>query len=78
MMIFLFPLLLFATSFWSFLWYQKSHNDIFGVLSVTSAIAGLIWGLIVVHWSINLLGLFLLLLFRSSLFNPLSIKITQE
>ncbi len=78
MMLPLFPLLLLITSVWSILWYQKSDNDIFGVLGATSAIIGLIWGLIIAHWSINLIGLLVLLYFRSSFFSTVPIKINQD
>ena len=47
------------------LWYQKTDNDIFGALTVASAVACLIWGLVIAHWSIHLLGLVVLLKFRT-------------
>ncbi|CAO5070141.1 hypothetical protein N0824_02294 [Microcystis sp. 0824] len=64
----LFPLLLLLLSFLSLLWYQKTDNDIFKALAVSSLIFAIIWGLILVHWSIHLLGLLLLLKFRSPRF----------
>ncbi|MGK7930100.1 MAG: hypothetical protein AB4041_01520 [Microcystaceae cyanobacterium] len=78
MMLPLFPLLLVITAIWSILWYQKTDNDIFGVLGTTSAVIGLIWGLVIAHWSINLIGLVLLLIFRSSLLNALTVKVHQD
>lgn len=78
MMLPLFPLLLLITSIWSILWYQKTDNDIFGVLGATSAVIGLIWGLVIAHWSINLIGLLVLLFFRSSLFNVVTVKVNQD
>ncbi|BAG04650.1 conserved hypothetical protein [Microcystis aeruginosa PCC 9809] len=65
----LFPLLLLLLSFLSLLWYQKTDNDIFKALAVSSLIFAIIWGLILVHWSIHLLGLLLLLKFRSPAFS---------
>ncbi|MGK7944419.1 MAG: hypothetical protein AB4058_08110 [Microcystaceae cyanobacterium] len=78
MMLSLFPLLLLITAIWSIIWYQKTNNDIFGVLGTTSAVIGLVWGLVIAHWSINLIGLVLLLFFRSSLLNTLTIKVNQD
>jgi uncharacterized protein HemY len=66
MMFPLFPLLLLITAIGSGLWYQRTNNDIFGVLAVLSALISLIWGLVVLHWTLNLLVLVLLLKFRSS------------
>jgi hypothetical protein len=74
----LFPLLLLFTAIWSVLWYQKTNNDIFGVLGVTSAVIGLIWGLVIAHWSINLIGLVILLFFRSSLISTVTVKVHQD
>ncbi|ACK68803.1 conserved hypothetical protein [Gloeothece citriformis PCC 7424] len=65
MMLPIFPILLLITSIGSGLWYQKTDNDIFGVLAVASAAACLIWGLVIAHWSIHLLGLLVLLKFRT-------------
>lgn len=65
MMLPFFPLLLLITSIGSGFWYQKTDNDIFGVLAVASAAACLIWGLVIAHWSIHLLGLLVLLKFRT-------------
>ncbi|NCQ85123.1 MAG: hypothetical protein GPJ00_11715 [Microcystis aeruginosa W13-18] len=65
----LFPLLLLLLSFLSLLWHQKTDNDIFKALAVSSLIFAIIWGLILAHWSIHLLGLLLLLKFRSPAFS---------
>jgi hypothetical protein len=78
MMLLLFPLLLLITSVWSILWYQRTDNDIFGVLGASSAVIGLIWGLVIAHWSVNLIGLLLLLYFRSSFFKTIPIKVNQD
>lgn len=78
MLLSMFPLLLLVMSLGSILWYQRTDNDIFGVLGVISAVIGLIWGLTIAHWSINLLGLVVLLLVRSPILNPLQVKINQD
>ena len=44
--------------------YLRTANDIFGALAVCMAIACLIWGLVVAHWSILLLFLIALFYFR--------------
>ena len=44
--------------------YLRTASDIFGVLSVVMAIACLIWGLVIAHWSIHLLALAALLLIK--------------
>jgi hypothetical protein len=64
MMLPIFPLLLLVTSIGSGIWYQKTDNDIFGVLAVASAAACLVWGLVIAHWSIHLLGLLFLFKLR--------------
>ncbi|MGV2391073.1 MAG UNVERIFIED_CONTAM: hypothetical protein LVR29_31665 [Microcystis novacekii LVE1205-3] len=38
-------------SFLSLLWHQKTDNDIFKALAVSSLIFAIIWGLVLVHWS---------------------------
>lgn len=60
----LFPLLMLVTTFASIWLYLRTNNDIFGVLGLVMAIACLIWGLIVAHWSIHLLALLSLLTLR--------------
>ncbi|VEP18241.1 conserved hypothetical protein [Hyella patelloides LEGE 07179] len=59
-----FPILMLVTTIGSIILYLRTANDIFGVLSVGMAIACLIWGLVVAHWSIHLLFLVALLLLR--------------
>jgi hypothetical protein len=61
----IFPILLLVTAVGSILWYQHTANDIFWALAVTSAMVGLIWGLVITHWSIQLLGLAILLRYSS-------------
>lgn len=74
MMLPLFPLLLLVTAIASGIWYQKTDNDIFGVLAVGGAAICLIWGLVIAHWSINLLGLLLLFKLRMPLLEWVQIK----
>lgn len=59
-----FPLLMIATTVGSVILYLRTANDIFGVLAVAFAIACLVWGLVVAHWTIHLLFLTGLVLFR--------------
>lgn len=59
-----FPLLMLATTLGSVVLYLRTANDIFGVLAGTMAIACLIWGLVVAHWSVHLLFLVALLFWR--------------
>ena len=61
----LLALLLFLTALGSFFWYRQTGNDTYGVLAVASALACVIWGFVVAHWSIHLLSLLLLYKFRS-------------
>ncbi|WP_013320469.1 hypothetical protein [Gloeothece verrucosa] len=74
MMLPIFPLLLLITSIGSVVWYQKTDNDIFGALAVTCAAVCLIWGLVIAHWSIHLLGLLVLLKFRPPILEWVQIK----
>ena len=60
----IFPLLMLATTFASVVLYLRTANDIFGLLAVTMAVACLIWGLVVAHWSIHLCFLIALLFLR--------------
>ncbi len=78
MLLFMFPLLLLITSIWSLFWYQKTDNDIFGVLGASSAAIGLIWGLMMAHWSINLLGLLVLLCLRFPTLRTIQVNIHQD
>ncbi len=57
----MFPILLFITAVISVLLYLRTANDIFALLAVGMTITCLIWGLIMVHWSIHLLALLALL-----------------
>jgi hypothetical protein len=70
----LFPLLLLLTAIASIIYYQRTKNDIFGVLGVSTTLASLIWGLVIAHWSIHLLSLILLVKFRYPLLNLVAIE----
>jgi hypothetical protein len=70
----LFPLLLLVTAIASIICYQRTGNDIFGVLGVSTTLASLIWGLVIAHWSIHLLSLILLVRFRSPLLSLVAIE----
>ncbi|MDJ0744244.1 MAG: hypothetical protein QNJ32_12890 [Xenococcaceae cyanobacterium MO_167.B27] len=59
-----FPILMLATTIGSVIWYLRTNNDIFAVLAVGMALACLVWGLVVSHWSIHLLALLALLFLR--------------
>ncbi len=56
-----FPLLMLVTTLGSVVWYLRTNNDIFAVLAVVMALACIVWGLVVSHWSVHLLALFVLL-----------------
>lgn len=73
MLSFTFPVLLLMTAVGSLLWYQRTTNDIFYALAVSSAIIGLIWGFAIAHWSILLIGLLFLLKFRSPVLSTIQI-----
>ncbi len=60
----IFPLLMFVTTLGSIILYLRTASDIFGVLSVVMAVACVIWGLVVAHWSIHLLALAALLFIK--------------
>ena len=60
----IFPLLMFITTLGSIILYLRTASDIFGVLSVVMAVACVIWGLVVAHWSIHLLALAALLFIK--------------
>ena len=53
----MFPVLLLVSAIASIVTYLRTNNDIFALLAVGMSIACLIWGLVVVHWSVNLLAL---------------------
>lgn len=69
MLIHLFPCLLGATAIASFLMYQRTNHDIYGVLAVTSFFVCLIWGIVVAHWLIHLLLLIIILKFTTGPIN---------
>jgi hypothetical protein len=73
MFFFIFPILLLITAIGSILWYQRTTNDIFYALAVSSAIIGLIWSLAIAHWSVLLLGLLVLLKFPSPVLSVIQI-----
>lgn len=50
----------------SLLWYRHSQNDIFWALGILAVVVGLAWGIVVIHWSVQLVALVLLL----KLLNP--------
>ncbi|MEM8778737.1 MAG: hypothetical protein AAGF26_07685 [Cyanobacteria bacterium P01_G01_bin.49] len=77
MMLLIFPLLFLLTSLGSVLWYQHTDNDIFGVLAVASALAFVIWGLVISHWLIHILSLIILLKFTTPIFSAIQVKITK-
>lgn len=74
MLSFIFPVLLLVTAVGSILWYQRTTNDIFYALAVSSAVVSLIWGLVVAHWSILLLGLLIVLKFRAPVLSTIQIN----
>jgi hypothetical protein len=74
MMLPVFPVLLLIVAVGSVLWYQHTNNDIFWVLAVASAIACLIWGLVIAHWSILLFGLLVLLKFRAPIVSVVRVE----
>ncbi|MEA5508294.1 hypothetical protein VB715_00805 [Crocosphaera sp. UHCC 0190] len=78
MMLPIFPLLFLITALGSVLWYQRTENDIFGVLAVASALACLIWGLVISHWLIHILSLILLVKFRTPLFSAIQVKVGSK
>ena len=73
----LFPLLLLATSLGSGLYYQKTNNDIFGVLALFSALICLIWGLVLAHWAINLLALLFLLKLKAPIWRLATVNLNK-
>lgn len=57
----MFPLLLLVTAIASIVIYLRTDNDIFALLAVGMSVTCLIWGLVMVHWSVHLLALLALL-----------------
>lgn len=49
------------TTLGSVIWYLRTNNDIFAVLAVGMALACLVWGLVISHWSVHLVALLALL-----------------
>ncbi|MEA5532800.1 hypothetical protein [Crocosphaera sp. XPORK-15E] len=74
----IFPILFLITAVGSVLWYQRTENDIFGVLAVASALACLIWGLVISHWLIHILSLIILLTFRTPLLSAIQVKVGNK
>lgn len=67
----LFPVLLIVMAVASLLWYRQSQNDIFWALGILTAVTGLAWGIVILHWSVQLIALVLLLALHNSLFDSL-------
>jgi len=57
----MFPILLLVAALANIIIYLRTDNDIFALLAVGMSLACLIWGLVIVHWSIHVLALFALL-----------------
>ena len=57
----MFPILLLVAALASIVIYLRTDNDIFALLAVGMSLTCLIWGLVIVHWSIHVLALFALL-----------------
>lgn len=74
----IFPLLFLITSICSIIWYQRTGNDIFGVLACGSALACVIWGLVISHWLIHILSLIILLKFRTPIFDTIQVNINSK
>ncbi len=74
----IFPLLFLITAIGSVVWYQRTGNDIFGVLAFGSALACVIWGLVISHWLIHILSLIILLKFRTPILGAVQVKIDDE
>ena len=60
----MFPILLLISAIASIVIYLRTDNDIFALLAVGMSVACLIWGLVVVHWSVHLLALLALLFIK--------------
>lgn len=72
MMFPVFSLLLLSVALCSILLYQRTSHELWRVLAAGTAVVCLIWGLAIAHWSVNLLGLLVLLKFKdlAALFSP--------
>jgi hypothetical protein len=78
MMLLIFPVLLIVIAVGSFIWYQQADNDIFRALAITSAIIGIVWVLVLAHWSIQLLSLLILLKLRFPLASPIRVNVNDK
>ncbi|MGB3692419.1 MAG: hypothetical protein WA865_09800 [Spirulinaceae cyanobacterium] len=58
------PIFLILTALGSILWYQRTPHEIYRVLATVLVVVCLIWGFAIAHWSVQLLGLFLLFKFN--------------
>ena len=74
----LFPILLLVMAIASLLWYQQTDNDMFWVLAASSAVIGLIWGLVMTPWTVQLVALLLLLGIRTPLLRPVKVNVNQK
>ena len=70
-----FPILLLVTAVASIVMYNKTTQEIFGVLAVATAIVCLIWGVVIAHWSVNLLALIMVLRLRMPIVRLVESKI---
>ncbi|MGK7924331.1 MAG: hypothetical protein AB4290_03590 [Spirulina sp.] len=59
-----FPILLLIFALGNLFLYQRLSQDVYRVLTATTAAVCLIWGFAIAHWSVTLLSLFLLLRFK--------------
>lgn len=78
MMVSLFLILLFLSTFGSLVLYLRTNHDIHLVLALFCGIIFLVSSLIVAHWSIHLIGLLALLCFRIPIFTPKAVEIYDE
>ncbi|NJL84488.1 MAG: hypothetical protein HC890_18990 [Chloroflexaceae bacterium] len=72
-----FPVLLLIMAIGSTFYYLRSGNDIFSVLAIAAAVVCLIWGLVIAHWSVHLLGLLLLFSFRRPVLKAVRVPINK-
>jgi uncharacterized membrane protein len=70
-----FPILLILMAIASFVWYQHTDNDMFWVLAASSAVIGLVWGLIMMPWTVQLLALLIVMGLRPPLLRTRKINI---
>jgi uncharacterized membrane protein YhfC len=74
----IFPLLLVALAIGSLLWYQKTRNDIYQALAVSSIVFALVWALILVHWTVHVLSLILIFFLTSPVLNFARVSISRS